>query len=243
MTTLIKSLTGAAVAVVVTSATLAPASAAVWTSNSDTRLINKMIHALSPGKGSYNNKRYNYGWKPKQNYKQYDNYGRRKQYDRYSQRTGYKARNWRRGFAKRYGWNNKSWVLNSRRAGHVDLQVFFRVGSAQLSPRAYRILDSLGEALSYGSLRHSYFKIGGHTDASGSYESNRYLSQRRAAAVKRYLSRYHSIASRRLVAVGFGEERLAYPGQPYSKKNRRVEVSVISKAQAYRLRNRSYARY
>lgn len=237
MTTLIKALTGAAAAVVVTTATLASAQAGSWSSHSDTHLINKMIHALSPNGGHHNKHRHNYDWQPKYGYNHYDNY------DRYNHRNVYNDRYWRRGFAKRYGWNANSWVLNSRHVGHVDLQVFFRVGSARLTQHAYRVLDSLGEALNYGSLRHSYFRIGGHTDASGSYSSNQYLSQRRAAAVKHYLSRYHGIASRRLVAIGYGEERLAYPGQPYSQKNRRVEVSVISRSQAYRLRNRDYAQY
>ncbi len=252
MTTFSKALTGAAAAIVTTAA-LSSTPALAWKKSSDTALVNKMIHALSPGsrgyKRSYSHKRHyghkrshrRYGWAPKHRYGHKKHYAHKrhyKHYDRYDRGyVGYDGR-FHSGFVKRYGWGKSAWIYNSRHAGHIDLEVFFRSGSAQLTHRAHRVLDSLGDALSYGKLRYSYFKIGGHTDAAGSYESNKYLSKRRAQKVKNYLVRHFGIAPRRLVTVGFGESRLAYPGHPYSKKNRRVEVSVISKATAYRLRNR-----
>lgn len=253
MTTISKTLSGAALAAVVASATtLAPAPALAWKKSSDAELVNRMIHALAPGSRGYkrhyhHRKQYNgwkrkrYGWAPKKHYGY-----KFKHHDHHRGYVGYDGR-FHTGFANRYGWGKSAWIYKSRHVGHLDLQVFFRSGSAKLSHRAYRVLDSLGDALSYGKLRYSYFLIGGHTDAAGSYESNRYLSKRRAQTVKNYLTRHFHIAPRRLVTVGYGEERLAYPGHPYSKKNRRVEVSVISKAKARRIRNRhyedDYARY
>jgi len=251
MTTSTKTLAGAALAAVVASATLAPAPALAWKKSSDVQLVNKMIHALAPGsrgyKRQYRHKR-SYGYAPK---KRYYGYGYKrhhkhyKHYDRYDRGYVHYDGRYHSGLKNRYGWGKSAWIYKSHRAGHLDLQVFFRSGSAQLTHRAYRVLDSLGDALSYGKLRHSYFLIGGHTDAAGSYEANHYLAKRRAQTVKRYLTRHFGIASRRLVTVGYGESRLAYPGHPYSKKNRRVEVSVISKAKAYRIRNRhdGFAQY
>ena len=251
MTTFTKALTGAAAATIVTTAALASTPALAWKKSSDAALVNKMIHALSPGsyghKHHYRHKRSHrrYGWKPKFKYGYKPHFKHYKHYDHYDRGyVGYDGR-FHTGFVNRYGWGKSAWIYKSRHVGHIDLEVFFHSGSARLTHRAHRVLDSLGDALSYGKLRYSYFKIGGHTDAAGSYEANKYLSKRRAQTVKSYLVRHFGISPRRLVTVGYGESRLAYPGHPYSKKNRRVEVSVISKATAYRLRHHhdDYAGY
>lgn len=262
MTTFSKTFTSAAAAAIVTTAALASTPALAWKKSSDAALVNKMIQSLSHGSHSYKNnyrhkrsyghkrKHRSYGYAPKHRYGSKRRYGHKHHYKHYAKRNHYKHYDrydrgyvgydgrFHTGFVNRYGWGKSSWIYKSRHVGHIDLEVFFHTGSAQLTHRAHRVLDSLGDALSYGKLRHSYFKIGGHTDAAGSYESNKYLSKRRAQVVKNYLVRHFDIASRRLVTVGYGEGRLAFPGHPYSKKNRRVEVSVISKATAYRIRNR-----
>ena len=78
--------------------------------------------------------------------------------------------------------------------------------------------------------------IEGHTDSSGSAESNLKLSQKRAEAVAKILTDKYSIASNRVSAIGYGEERpLVTDDSPENQaKNRRVTaiVSTITETQA-----------
>jgi outer membrane protein OmpA-like peptidoglycan-associated protein len=110
----------------------------------------------------------------------------------------------------------------------VDLEVFFRYDSAQLTRQARRQLDALGWALTSENLEPYRYLIAGHTDAKGSRQYNRKLSWRRALAVKRYLVRNYDIPRWRLRAVGWGESRLKNPRRPNSAINRRVEVVMIA---------------
>ncbi|MEL6288082.1 MAG: OmpA family protein [Pseudomonadota bacterium] len=249
MTKCISTLAGAAVATLLASQTLLASPAAAWTKSSDAALVNKMINALSPGargghrhkhthrrlKGGYRH----HGWK-----RGHRHYRGKHHYRHLDGRYVGTDHGFRNRFAKYYGYANP-WIYTSRHAGHIDLEVFFHTGSARLTHRAHRVLDSLGDALSYGRLRHSYFLIGGHTDASGDAFRNLELSERRARTVKHYLVRHFGIAPRRLVTVGYGERRLAFGHNPYSAKNRRVEVRRISKREARRIRigYSSVARY
>lgn len=112
----------------------------------------------------------------------------------------------------------------------MDFNVTFATGSAELTPAATRILDSLGKALGSTDLAGSKFRIEGHTDTVGTPESNRALSARRAEAVVSYLSRNYNIGPDRLEAVGMGQEALLIatgPGVP-EQRNRRVHVVNIS---------------
>ena len=63
----------------------------------------------------------------------------------------------------------------------------------------------------------------GHTDAKGSAGYNKALSDRRAAAVRRYLVE-HGVATTRLRAVGKGESQLLNAEDPEGAENRRVEI-------------------
>jgi OOP family OmpA-OmpF porin len=60
----------------------------------------------------------------------------------------------------------------------------------------------------FGRIFHALpLEIAGHTDAVGSNEFNRKLSQQRAAAVKSYLCDQYRIAADRLEARGYGESQ------------------------------------
>ena len=113
----------------------------------------------------------------------------------------------------------------------IDLDVRFRLGSAELTAAAMRQLDELAGAMRAEALSESRFLIAGHTDATGAAAYNRVLSQRRAAAVKAYLVHRHGIAASRLDTVGWGEERLKDPLNPESGVNRRVEVLALAGSQ------------
>ncbi len=112
----------------------------------------------------------------------------------------------------------------------LDFNITFASGSAELTPAAVKVLDTLGKALASADLARFKFRIEGHTDTVGTPDSNRELSARRADAVVGYLSRNYSIAADRLEAVGMGQEALLVqtgPGVP-EQRNRRVHVVNVS---------------
>ena len=71
-------------------------------------------------------------------------------------------------------------------------------------------------------------EIQGHADSTGTNLYNQALSERRAKAVRNYLTK-KNVAAPRLTAVGFGEERPAYSNDTSDgrTKNRRVELKPI----------------
>lgn len=110
--------------------------------------------------------------------------------------------------------------------GVASIRVRFATGSAALSPEAERNLDALGRALSSGALATYRFRIEGHTDRVGTNATNQDLSERRAAAVRDYLTAKHGIAATRLDTVGRGEDdpEVATADEIPDARNRRVRV-------------------
>ncbi len=109
----------------------------------------------------------------------------------------------------------------------VDLEVYFAFDSSRLTRRARRQLDALGRALESRRLLPYSYLIAGHTDATGRASYNQILSERRAAAVMRFLVERYAIDPVRLASVGFGERYLKDPDYPLAAINRRVEVILI----------------
>ena len=110
----------------------------------------------------------------------------------------------------------------------IDLYVGFEINSARLTKTARRQLDELGKALTSPRLAKAKFQINGHTDASGAAAYNKALSAKRARAVKSYLIDRFGVDRRRLVAHGWGEERLKDSLDPNNPVNRRVEIVNVS---------------
>jgi OOP family OmpA-OmpF porin len=71
-------------------------------------------------------------------------------------------------------------------------------------------------------------EIQGHADSTGTNKYNQALSERRAKAIRNYLTK-KSVDASRLTAVGFGEEKPAYSNDTSEgrTKNRRVELKPI----------------
>jgi outer membrane protein OmpA-like peptidoglycan-associated protein len=106
----------------------------------------------------------------------------------------------------------------------IDIEVFFPYNSAVITPEALPKLIMLGQALSDPRLMGSAFLIGGHTDAKGSDGYNIALSSHRAEVVKRFLVQNFHIEPNTLYAMGFGQEQLKKPDDPFAAENRRVEI-------------------
>jgi len=106
----------------------------------------------------------------------------------------------------------------------VDLEVYFDVASTEITPQAAATLAPLGRALADPRLADGTFLIAGHSDAQGPAGYNRRLSQKRAESVRQFLIATYGIKPERLVAQGFGEERLKNPARPAAAENRRVQV-------------------
>lgn len=84
------------------------------------------------------------------------------------------------------------------------------------------MLEKLGRALSSNELSDVEFLIEGHTDATGGFQYNMRLSQRRAESVKRYLVENFQLDPVRLKTIGKGPTDLLDKGNPASGRNRRV---------------------
>lgn len=112
----------------------------------------------------------------------------------------------------------------------INLTVHFAFGSAELTPDARETLDHLGQALQSDELKPFAFRVAGHTDAVGTEEANKELSQQRADAVKEYLVNQFGIKPSHLEAVGFGKSQLIDPNNPSSGRNRRVQVVNLGEA-------------
>ena len=94
-------------------------------------------------------------------------------------------------------------------------------------------VQALGKALSSPDLRGSTFVVAGHTDAVGGEEYNQDLSERRADAIKRFLSDKYGIAGADLVTVGYGKTKPKSGIAPTDPNNRRVQVvNMANKATA-----------
>jgi len=105
----------------------------------------------------------------------------------------------------------------------VTNDILFDVNSDVIKKESYSIINQFADALQKNaSLK---IKIIGHTDSDGADADNLLLSQKRAAAVKTYITENYPVAGNRIQTDGKGESQ---PVAPNSKadgkaKNRRVE--------------------
>ncbi len=100
----------------------------------------------------------------------------------------------------------------------------FPSGSAELDPALEPLLTKIQRVLM--EFPDAPVRIEGHTDARGSDEGNRALSQRRAIAVREHLLARLPISSSRIEAVGVGEDRpiASNDTDEGRARNRRIEI-------------------
>ena len=107
----------------------------------------------------------------------------------------------------------------------IDLEINFEFNSAVIGSKAMPQVTELGKALTSEDLKGRTFILSGFTDAKGSETYNQGLSERRADAVKQFLSEKYGIAPSNLVTVGYGQSQLKDPTNPFAPENRRVQVT------------------
>ncbi len=110
-------------------------------------------------------------------------------------------------------------------AGRVATQgIFFDTGSDRIRPESGGTLKMIGDMLK----EHTDLKlmIEGHTDNVGTPASNKTLSEKRAAAVKAYLTSNFGVDGARLSSSGLGDSKPATPNTTSEgrQQNRRVEL-------------------
>jgi outer membrane protein OmpA-like peptidoglycan-associated protein len=115
----------------------------------------------------------------------------------------------------------------------IDLEITFDYNSANISKKSLSSVQALGKALSSEDLKGATFVVAGHTDAVGGEEYNQDLSERRADAIKRYLTDKYGIAGADLVTVGYGKGKPKAGVAPTDPSNRRVQVvNMVNKTTA-----------
>ena len=104
-------------------------------------------------------------------------------------------------------------------------KIHFSYNKSKIRIGSYPTLDSLVNNAK--SCPNSHIVIEGHTDSDGERAYNKWLSQKRANAVKRYLIS-KGIEKSRLKAIGYGESRPLVPNisREAKRKNRRIELKI-----------------
>ncbi len=113
----------------------------------------------------------------------------------------------------------KKWVLEG---------VQFESGSDKLKPESQASLDKAAEILK--AHNNVTIEIQGHTDSTGKAAYNESLSQKRAQAVKKYLTD-QGVSEQRMEARGYGQALpIADNATPAGRaENRRIEFKVLSR--------------
>ena len=106
----------------------------------------------------------------------------------------------------------------------LDSGILFDVDKYDVRPEAKRTLASLATVLKEADVKA--FEVDGHTDSDASDEHNQVLSEKRANAVKDFLTSQGIVAE--ITIKGYGESRpIASNDTPEGKqKNRRVEIII-----------------
>jgi OOP family OmpA-OmpF porin len=113
---------------------------------------------------------------------------------------------------------------------HFNVEVQFNPDSPIIRPESYRTIGRIADALYDPALSPYGFLIVGHTESTGKREYNLTLSQRRADAIRDVLVTAFKISTKRIQAVGLGEEQLLDATHPTAAVNQQVQVLTFRKA-------------
>jgi OmpA-OmpF porin, OOP family len=108
-----------------------------------------------------------------------------------------------------------------------SVEIQFDADSPVIRPDSYRTLGRIADTLQDPALLAYGFLIVGHTESTGKRENNLTLSQRRADSVRDVLVTTFKVSSKRLQAVGLGEEQLRDAARPAAPVNQRIQVISV----------------
>ncbi len=110
---------------------------------------------------------------------------------------------------------------------HVDLDIQFNPDTPVIRPESYRLIARIADSLTDPALMSFTFLIVGHIDATGRRDNNLALSQRRAEAIRDALVTTFKISSKRVLAVGLGEEQLLDANNPKAAVNQQSQIVTL----------------
>lgn len=113
------------------------------------------------------------------------------------------------------------------RLPHLNVDIQFNPDTPVIRPESYRAIGRIADALTNPALMSSTFVIVGRTDATGRRDNNLALSQRRAEAIRDALVTTFRISSKRLLALGLGEEQLLDADHPKSAVNQQAMIVTV----------------
>ena len=110
------------------------------------------------------------------------------------------------------------------------VEVQFDPDASTIRPESYQTLGRIADALCHSTLLPYGFLIVGRTDSTGKREYNLTLSQKRADSIRDALVTTFKISSKRLQAVGLGEEQLQDSAHPAAPINLQLQIVTVAKA-------------
>lgn len=136
--------------------------------------------------------------------------------------------------------NNQGWSeersTKEERVIDLEADIVFGFREATIPPEAVPILKKLASEIQRSG--NSLVQLNGHTDSKGSEQYNQPLSERRAEAVKQWLTTHGGIDPQRLQTRGYGSKAPIASNvkddgsdDPEGRaKNRRVEIRIPQSA-------------
>ena len=102
----------------------------------------------------------------------------------------------------------------------------FPSGQAIIQPEYFSLLTKVQKAIQ--EFPDKYILIEGHTDALGSPETNRILSEKRAAAVQEYLMANMDLKDQQITHYGLGDQRPIASNKTVDGRamNRRIDIVI-----------------
>ncbi len=110
------------------------------------------------------------------------------------------------------------------------VEIRFDEDAAVVRPESYGTLGRIADTLTHPTLLTYKFLIVAHTASTGRRENNLTLSQRRADVIREVLVNTFRISSKRLQAIGLGEEQLLDAARPAAAVNQRIQIATVGSA-------------
>src|SRR5947207_1879223 len=110
------------------------------------------------------------------------------------------------------------------------VEIRFDEDAAVIRPESYQTLGRIADVLTDPKLLAYKFLIVVHTVSAGRRENNLTLSQSRADVIREVLVNTFKISSKRLQAIGLGEEQLLDAARPAAAGNQRIQIATVGRA-------------